>query len=259
MKQKTQVLFGSLMLVLLLALSACGNDQPEVVDEPVVSEDVVDTEADVDAEVAVDAEADAEVDAEADAEAGANAEATAEELEAVETAVMTETETLVDTDVITEVAVMTETESAEIIVETTVMTDTEVSIDTETMTDTDVTVERDDAGSSGGMGIVIITDSAGNNVLGDPLNEQPYFAGEQGFAQDDNFEAVHADDEIIMGEGFDQELVGEQEENGVRQLTYNNYYLYRYVGPGDGDWRQLAQDFGVSPLTPEGEYGEYSD
>ncbi|MEZ4617589.1 MAG: hypothetical protein R2867_19040 [Caldilineaceae bacterium] len=231
------------MLIFALYVSACGNDEPEVVDVPAAGEGVAQTDADVTA-------TDDGVDI-------VDTEAQSGESEVVATSV--NTETISNTDVITQIQVLTETQSADIITETTVTTNTDVTVQTDTDTETSTDVQRESIDDSGTAGIVILTDSAGNDVLGDPLSGQPIFAGDQGFLVNDNFVPITADEEIVMGEGFDPNLFGEQDESGVRQLTFNNYYLYRYVGPTDEDWRPYAEEFGLTPLTPQGDAGEFSD
>lgn len=238
------LIFASL-LVFTFGISACGNDQPQSADTLATATPIA---VDQGAAVAVNTPEEAAI---------TNTETLNDGAEVVATSVATET--LTDTGVITQVEVTTETLSAEIITETTVTTDTEVGVITDTEINTSTEIERGDVNSANAVGVIVLTDSAGNQVLGDPLNGQPIFAGEQGFLNDSNFAVIPADDQLTSGQGFDQSLLGEQDQNGVRQLTYNNYYLYRYVGPQNGDWRSAANDSGLSPLTQQGEPSDYSN
>ena len=243
----------SLVVIIALFVSACGNDEPETVDTLPASESVVVDEGNnVDTEVITDTEAGTTDDVTI-----VDTEDQSAEADVVATSVTSET--ITDTDVITQIQVLTETQSADIITETTVMTNIDVTINTDTETDTSTDVERASIGDADAAGIVIIADSAGNEVLGDALSGTPLFAGQEGFLVNDNFEPLTTDEQIVMGEGFDQNLFGEQEQDGVRQLTFNNYYIYRYVGPVDADWRTQADEFGLSPLTPQGEPGQFTD
>ncbi len=242
---------GMLMVAFALVffVSACDDNEANEVDEAAV---VVDGEADVveDAEVDVDAEADAEI--------ATDAEVDTDDVDAVETTVMTDT--IIDTDVITEVEVITQVEAAEIEVETTVMTDTDVTIDRASDTESEVTVETEDVDTSSSTAIVVMTDSAGGTFLGDPVEQRPYFVSEQDeMIVDENFEAIEFDEEIIYDEGIDQNMFGEFDNDGIRQLTYGDRTLYRYTGPEDGDWRAAAEELGLRQLTPEGEIGDMAE
>ncbi len=240
---------GLTMVALSIALfvSACGNDQPAVVDESVVVESEADlavatTEAVEDTAVVEESEATVDV----------------ETADAVSTSVMTDT--VIDTDVITQVEVITETEVAEIIVEQQVMTDTDVTVNRDTDVESDVTVETEDVESASTSAIVLLNDAAGASFLGDPVQERPLFAGDQaGLIVDENFEPVEVSDEAIYGDGVDQGLFSETLQGDMRQLTYNGYPLYRYVGPDDGDWRTMASEQGLFQITPEGEMGEFAE
>lgn len=233
--QRTLLL--ALTLVLALVLSAC-DDEPEaaVVEEPVVAEEVVEAEADV--EVVEEAEAEAEAD-----------------VDAVTTAV--ETEVIEDTDVITQTEVLTETEQVEIVTETTVMTDTDVTVDTETDVKTEVSTETADVDDTA-FALIIIEDEAGNAILGDAAEQRPiyvYTGNDEGLILDPDFEAIEFNDEIIVGEGLDQELLGEIDNDGFLQLTYNERPLYRFVGE-EGMDAELAIERGFSPLSEAGELFE---
>lgn len=254
-------LFKNRMGMVMIAFSlvfftaACGNDQPEVVDESAV---VVDGDADVaaDADVAVDA--DAEVTVEADAEVADDSAVAVDEVDAVSTSVMTDT--IIDTDVITEVEVITQVEAAEIEVETTVMTDTDVTIDRASDTESDVTVETEDVDTASSTAIIVMTDSAGGTFLGDPVEQIPFFVSEQeGLVVDENFEPVQISEDIIYDEGLDQTMFGEIDQDGMTQLTYNDMPLYRYVGPEGSDWQTTAGDLGLRQITPEGEMGDMAN
>lgn len=248
MKKSYGVLF-SLMLTLALFVSACGNDEADTVDEPVAGEEVI---AD-DAEVAADAEAEADADAEAEID-----EAEIDEADVVATAVVTET--LTDTDVMTETIVTTETESAEVVAETIVMTDTDVTIDTDTETVTDTEVETTDVSTEGTMAVMVLTDADGNEFLGDPVEQVPFFASEQeGAIDDDRFAPVEFGEEVLYDENLDTAMFGEMDQDGMRQLTYNGYALYHFTGEEGGDWMTAAQEAGLSPLTPDGEFWSISE
>jgi hypothetical protein len=231
----------SLLLVLALFVAACGQNEPEVVVAPETDAGVVESEAEV---VEPEIVGEAEI-----------VEPVVDEVDAV--SVTTDTQTLVDTDVVTEIEVITDTTVAEVEVVTEVFTDTDVTVDRTTDTESEVTIETEDVDTSP-FAIVIITDAAGNQFLGDPLAQRPIFASQQ-FLADERFEAIQSSDETILDAGLDQNLMSEVEEGGVRYLTYNNNILYRYVGNENEDWGLYAEQLGLSPLTSTGEFGEFAE
>jgi hypothetical protein len=242
----------SVALSLVLFVSACDNNQPATVDDPAV------VGGDTDVVVATEEAVDVVATTEPVGEEAGDAAIDVDEADAVSTTVMTDT--VVDTDVITEIEVMTETTAADIIVEQQVITDTDVTIDRDSETETDVTVETEDVDSASTSAIVLLTDAAGTAFLGDPVEQRPLFASQDNtMITDPNFEAIQVDDEALYGEGVDQGLLGELDQDGMRLLTYNGHPLYRYTGPEDGDWRTAASDAGLSPLTATGEMGEMSE
>jgi len=236
------------MLVLALFISACDNE-PEgvVVEEPVVVEgegEVVEGEAEV---------------VEGEAEGEGEVEVVEGETE-VETEVMTDTQVITDTDVITETLVTTETDEIEVETETTVITETEVSVDTETDVETEVITDTEDIDESEAFAIVLIADSAGGQFLGDPVENRPVFTSEsEELIDDERFEPIEFSEELVFGEGLDSALFDEIDQDGVRVLTFNGRPLYRFVGDEGEDWRTPAGELGLSPLTAEGELGEFAD
>lgn len=250
----------ALALMLIFSVSACNNDEPEVVEAPVAVDGEADVaaDADADADVAVDAEADVTVEAEEETVVAADSEIDTDDVDAVSTSVMTDT--IIDTDVITEVEVITQVEAAEIQVDTTVMTDTDVTVDRASDTESDVTVETEDVDTSATTAIIVMTDSAGGTFLGDPVEQRPFFVSEQGeMVVHEDFEPIEVNDDIIYDEGLDQNMFGEIDQDGRIILTYNDTPLYRYVGPDGGDWRTAANDLGLRQITPEGEMGDMSE
>ncbi|MEZ4730342.1 MAG: hypothetical protein R3E79_24700 [Caldilineaceae bacterium] len=236
-----RLLLLSFLLVLALFVAACGQDEPEVVVAP-GGEDTaaVEQEAVVVEEEATVVEEEVAVD----------------EVDAVATTV--ETETIVDTDVITEIEVLTQTDVAEVEVVTEVMTDTDVTVDTTSDTETETEIVTEDVDTGQALAIVIITDAAGGQFLGDPVEQRPIFAGDQ-FVVDERFEPITANEDVVFGNGLDTNLYGEVNEGGVNYLTYNNRVLYRFVGAEGEDWRTPATDLGLSPLTPTGDFGEFAE
>lgn len=223
----------SLLLVLALFVAACGQDEPEVVVAPAA--EVVEPEAEVVEE-----------------------EAAVDEVDAVATTVVTDT--IVDTDVITQIEVITQTDVAEVEVVTEVVTDTDVTVDTASDVETDVTTITESVTTGQDFAVILLSDAAGNQFLGDPLGQQPIFASEgEELIADPRFEPIQAGEGAVYGEGVDQTLFGEIEGNGIRQLTYNNRPLYRFVGEEGEDWRTPATELGLSPVTDEGEFGEFAE
>lgn len=230
-------------LSLVLFASACGDNQPAAVDEPIV----------VDEGASLTVTEEAAVDA--DATTGLNE---TDGVEAVSTTVMTDT--VFDTDVITQVEVTTETTAAEIVVEQQVMTDTDVTINRDTASDTDVRVETENIASASSDAVILLTDAAGTAYLGDPIEGRPLFVSNQDTPiVDENFTPVQMSDEMIYGEGVDQGMFGELEQNGMRQATYNGHPLYRYTGAADSDWRTAANELGLFPVTATGDMGEFAE
>jgi hypothetical protein len=246
---RKHMLYVPLMLLLALVVAACGSNEPQAV-EPAGADVVVQEEAAVlESEVEASAELESEVEA---------LEATDDEADAVSTTVVTET--LVDTDVVTEVEVLTQTDVVEVQVVTEVMTDTDVIVDTASDTESNVTVTTQDVDANETFAMILIADSAGNQFLGDPLEQRPVFASQsQDLVVDDRFEPVIANENTLLGEGLDQNWVSEVDRNGMRQITYNNYPLYRYVGEDATGWRAAAAEAGLYPLTSAGEPGEFSE
>jgi hypothetical protein len=236
---RKHLLLLPLLLVLALAMVACGQDEPEAVvpadtGAVVVDETAVDEAAVVEQEVVVD------------------------EVDAVATTVVTET--IVDTDVITEIEVLTQTDTATVRIVTEVMTDTDVMVETDTTTESDVTVRTEDVDTGQAFAIIVIADAAGNQFLGDPLSQRPVFASEsEALTVDPRFEAITAGEATLLGEGLDQNRIGEIDRDGVRQLTYNNRPLYRFTGEENEDWRTPAGELGLWPLTAEGDFGDFTD
>lgn len=224
----------SLLLVLALFVAACGQDEPATVTEPADADQAAVVEATV-----VVTEADDEVDA-------------------VSTTVVTDT--IVDTDVITEIEVLTQTDVAEVEIVTEVMTDTDVTVDTASSTESEVITESEDVDTGQAFAVIVIADGAGAQFLGDPLEQRPVFASEnEALVVDERFEPLAIGEETIFGEGVDQNLFGEIDRDGMRQLTYNNHPLYRFTGEEGEDWRSYTGQLGLSPLTAEGEFGEFSE
>jgi hypothetical protein len=226
----------SLMLTLALLIGACGDNEPEVVEEPVVVEEepvVVEEEATPEAEVVVE-----------------------EEAEVVATAVVT------DTGMITETEVTTETDVIEVITETMVITDTsivdtETEVESEVITETAELTETAESAQGAALAIVIITDTTGVEFLGDETSQQPLFASDQeGMVEDERFEPVMVSEDTNLDPGLDANLFGETELDGNRILTVNDRPVYRFVGEEGEDWRTAAAEVGLSPLTAQGELGE---
>lgn len=260
LRDRSQKYLGivALALMLIFSVSACDNDEPEVVEAPAAVDSEADVATDADADVAVDAEADVTVEAEEEAVVAADSEIDTDDVDAVSTSVMTDT--IVDTDVITEVEVITQVEAAEIQVDTTVMTDTDVTVDRASDTESDVTVETEDVDTSATTAIIVMTDSAGGTFLGDPVEQRPFFVSEQGdMVVHEEFEPVEVNEDIIYDEGLDQNMFGEMDQDGITILTYNDTPLYRYVGPDGGDWQTPASELGLRQITPEGEMGDMSE
>lgn len=256
--RSTRLALFSLMLVFALVLGACGNEGADTGGDQTVGEEIVDGDAEIIEDDAAADETDADAAVDAEAEADVDADVDTDEADVVATEVVTET--LTDTDVMTETIVTTETETAEVLVETTVMTDTDVTVDTETDTETDTQVETEDVSESDALAIIVLADTSGNQFLGDPLEQRPFFASDQeSMLMDERFAPIEVNDEALYDENLDSNLFGETEQDGMRQLTYNGYVLYRFTGGEDEDWMTAAQEAGLLPLTPEGEFGEISE
>lgn len=226
----------SLLLVLALFVAACGQDEPEVVVAPAGEEAAV-----VEQEAAVVEE-----------------EAAVDEVDAVATTVITDT--IVDTNVITQIEVITQTDVAEVEVVTEVITDTDVTVNTASDTESDVTTITESVTTGQNFTIIVLSDAAGNQFLGDALGQHPVFASEGTAAiTDPRFEPIQAGEGAVYGEGVNQALFGEVDQNGIRQLTYNNRPLYRFTGEASEDWRTSATELGLSPLTATGEPGEFAE
>ena len=226
----------SLLLVLALFVAACGQDEPEPVAAPVGADT-----ADV-------------VEATAVATEGA---ITTDEADVVATTVMTDT--IVDTNVITEIEVLTQTDVANIRVVTEVMTNTDVTVDTASNTESAIITETEDLNTGQALVIVLIADTAGNQFLGDPLSQRPIFASEnEGLVVDEHFEPLIVGEQTVFDEDLDRNLVGEIDRNGIRQLTYNNHPLYRFVGGDEEDWRSYADQQQLVPLTATGDIGDFA-
>jgi hypothetical protein len=233
------------LFVFALLVTACGSDEPEGVVVPGEDNEVVAGEV-----------------ATGGGEAGAATEGvvvqTTDQVDAVATTVVTET--LVDTDVVTQVEVFTQTDTATVKVITEVMTDTDVVVDTASDTESTVMTSTQDVDSNQAFAVILITDAAGNQFLGDPLDQRPVFASQSGTPiADARFTPIEAGTETLLGAGLDQNRLGQLDQGGVRQLTYNDYPLYRFTGAQGEDWQSAAGELGLSPVTAEGEFGTFSE
>lgn len=241
---RKHMFLASILMAFVLILSACGTDEPEVVTEGVVVEGdtaagvvVEETPVIVDEEVITDTEVD--VDTEADVETDTD----------VETSTEVETGVIVDTDVITQTEVFTETDVTEVITETEVITDVNVMTDTATVQDSSTQTEQADVDTSAAVVLILFTDTAGNRFLADEEG-QPIFAytgtGTPPVATQD-FQPLQDNGNIVVGEGLDATMFVADPESDINQLTYNDLFLYRFIGTGDP--MQLAADQDLSPLT----------
>lgn len=231
----------SVMLMLALMITACDSDDDDIVEEPAISSEVVEEDAEV---AVVEVEEDAEVAAEAEVES---------DVDVVETTV--DTEVITDTDVITETEVMTETEAVEIVTETTVMTDTDIAVETSSDVDTATTVEKADVDTEVAFAIIVLVDEAGNEVIADAAEQRPLFTytgNDEGLIVDADFEAVEYNEDLVLGEGVDDELLGWIDNDGLNQLTFNERPIYRYVG-SEEDFNMIATEREFSPLSTTGE------
>jgi predicted lipoprotein with Yx(FWY)xxD motif len=212
----------TVLALLALLLAACPGEEPTNgtgAEAPAETPVVEATEPAAEVEATEPA---AEVEA---TEPAAEEEPTEPAAEEEETPEVEATAGVTDTTDITDTAEMTETPEIEATDEVTA---------TEEMTDT----SEMDTGE-GAMAALNISESDTSG---------PYLADAEGYtlytytgadeSQIDTsmWEPVEASDADTVGEGLDESLLGSVDRDGVQQLTYNNYPLYRYTGdaqPGD--------------------------
>lgn len=249
---RKQIFLVSILMALVMVLSACGDDgltdEPEVVTEDVVVGGETDVEVVEETPVAVGEDVvDADVDAEADVEADAE---TATDVE-TETSTEVEAEVIVDTDVVTQTEVFTETDITEVITETEVITDVNVITDTETVQDSAVETEQADVDTTAAVVLIIFTDAEGNRFLADEAGV-PIFAytgTDTAPVATEEFQPLTETDQVIFGEGLDETMFLVNPESDIGQWTYNELPLYRYIGTDDP--LTVAPDYELAPLAVE--------
>lgn len=219
----------SALLVFVLVLSACGGGTTQ---EPTVV-----TEADV-----IQADETTTVTEEAPV---------AVETPAVETPAV-ETPEVEDTEVVTETEAVTDTGATGTVTETetTQPGATGTVTGTQDVQGTGVQTPTVGMDATEPISLTLATDAAGNRFLADQ-DGQPIFAytgTEAEFVANENFEPIHAEN-VTMGEGLDETMFGQVEQDGVNQLTYNDMPLFRFVGTGDA--MTLAAEGQFLPLSVE--------
>lgn len=234
---RKHIFLVSLMVALMMVLSACGDDG--ATEEPaVITEDAV---------VGGDADADVVVE---ETPVVTGEEVITDTESDVETSTEVESEVIVDTDVITETEVFTETDVTEVITETEVITDVNVITDTQTVQDSAVQTETAEIDAEAVV-LILFTDTEGNRFLADEEG-QPIFAytgtGTPPVATE-NFQPLQDNENVVVGEGLDAAMFTADPESDMNQLTYNGMPLYRFIG--EGDPMQLAAEQELAPLTIE--------